>query len=159
MMNLTNSKSKSRLLLPPSQLIKLGTDKAFLKPRIPYLNSLALLSTQFFYQPITNTYLPYTPFLPSSPALVIDYLPLYRHLTAVDDERERIAEETGQGFGDGGVSGRGAGVRRSTRTTTTAGGGGGGIEVKGKRIKISKLIEWRAKEDVEFVRSNGFFHP
>ncbi|GAA5899251.1 uncharacterized protein JCM6883_005158 [Sporobolomyces salmoneus] len=121
--------------------------------KVEYLHSLALLSTQFFWQPISATYLPYAPILPS-PSLVIDYLPLYRHLTQVDDERERIAAETGEDVSSTAAGGRGAGVRRSTRVTggsATVGGAGGKA-----RVKITKEIEWRAPEDAEFVRSSGF---
>ncbi|GAA5923324.1 uncharacterized protein JCM15063_003610 [Sporobolomyces koalae] len=115
--------------------------------KLEYLNRLAMLSTQFFYDPEEDLYHPGAPILPN-PSLVIDYLPLYRHLTSIDDERERIANVPGEngmvnGVAEGG--GRGAGVRRSTRV---AGGQG--------KIKIKREIEWRTLEDVEWVRKSGF---
>ncbi|GAA5949790.1 hypothetical protein JCM3765_007692 [Sporobolomyces pararoseus] len=146
--------SISYSLFPQSIKFTLKQDESIEFKKIDYLQSLALLSTQFFYDSILDVYKPFTPFLPSSPSLLLDYLPLYRFLTNIDDEREKYVLETGQdlsSIGGGGGGSRG-GVRRSTRniTTTTGGVGGGG------GVVIRKEIEWRETADAEFVRKSGF---
>jgi len=136
------SKLKSELSFPKLVSAIYDPDSYSLS-RLAYLLPLALLSTQFFYTSSDDTYLPHSPILPR-PTIVTDYLPLYRHITYHDDERERLAQENG---GDEfvGLGGRGAGVRRSTRVVGGAG-----------RVKVRKDIEWSRKEDAEWVRKSGF---
>ncbi|GAA6018238.1 hypothetical protein JCM11491_005644 [Sporobolomyces phaffii] len=137
--------------------------------QLTYVSAVVSLSDAFFYSATTDSYLATTPFLPSNPpTLIVDHLPLWRHVTQIDDERARIAKEYhdargrdgttgGGGGGDLGIvqeSGRGiGGVRRSTRVGASASASGGDGKVK---IKIKRQIEWRDDAELEFVRNSGF---